>query len=519
MKKKFLIGVLLFLALVFSVSANPIITVPGPVSVNENQQLQLVLSATAADNGTTTFSTDATFGALAQQNQTVATFTWIPGYADSGVHVVNFTVTDGNSSSTGSTAVTVVNVNRAPTITSSAVDTAEIDNSYYYNVQATDADGDTLTYSLLQGPNGMSIDSDDGELRWTPNATTLNSQSVQVQVSDGALTAAQSFTITVLAMEIDELEVVVADDDDRLDDGDTFDAKPGDSLSFTIVIKNLFSGDDDEDEVDIENVEITITVEEWDGRHDEEWDSDKVDIRYDDEETFEIDLGEIPGDIDDGYHDIIIEVVGEDENNQDHEITWTVRMDVEKNREDIRIVSKSLQPSTVSCSRNPLLSVKLKNYGTRDSDEIAFEAKNNALGISIQDYDIDLDEGDSQTLEYPLHLMSDVGPGTYSIRVSSFFDLRDFDDDDVSDNDNVILTVQSCAPVDEGGDDDEPIDDDDEVEVITPPPTAGVIIPVTTVEPEETGFSTNNLYMVMLVLLNVVVFLLILFLILKLATR
>ena len=88
-------------------------------------------------------------------------------------------------------------VNQAPTITSTAMTTATVAAVYAYNVNATDPDGDTLTYSLTTKPTGMTINSTTGVISWTPTSTQLGNHSVTVEVSDGSLSAIQSFIIKV----------------------------------------------------------------------------------------------------------------------------------------------------------------------------------------------------------------------------------------------------------------------------------------------------------------------------------
>ena len=63
------------------------------------------------------------------------------------------------------------------------------DSSLSYDLNATDADGDTLSWSLSTAPsNGTaSIDSVSGILSYTPTANYNGSDSLVVQVSDGSL--------------------------------------------------------------------------------------------------------------------------------------------------------------------------------------------------------------------------------------------------------------------------------------------------------------------------------------------
>jgi len=86
-------------------------------------------------------------------------------------------------------------VNQTPTITSTPITTATVDELYTYDVDATDPDGDTLTYSLTTNPSGMTINSATGVINWTPSVE--GDYDVIVEVSDGEKSTTQSFTITV----------------------------------------------------------------------------------------------------------------------------------------------------------------------------------------------------------------------------------------------------------------------------------------------------------------------------------
>ena len=85
--------------------------------------------------------------------------------------------------------------NDPPVITSDPITGAEVNQLYSYDIEATDADGDTLTYSLTTKPSGMTINLSTGLISWTPTST--GAYDVSVQVSDGDQTDVQSFTIYV----------------------------------------------------------------------------------------------------------------------------------------------------------------------------------------------------------------------------------------------------------------------------------------------------------------------------------
>ncbi|UCE38603.1 MAG: tandem-95 repeat protein [Thermoplasmata archaeon] len=125
--------------------------------------------------------------------------TWTPTNSDVGVNSVNVMVSDGNGGIVTQTFnITVSNTNDPPTIISGSITTATQNTLYTYDVEATDVDDDTLTFSLTAFPQGMTIDPATGVISWIPNSTQVGGNSVTVEVFDGnSGRDTQSFTITV----------------------------------------------------------------------------------------------------------------------------------------------------------------------------------------------------------------------------------------------------------------------------------------------------------------------------------
>jgi hypothetical protein len=86
--------------------------------------------------------------------------------------------------------------NRAPNFSTIPELEATVNREYLYDANATDSDGDLLTFTLLSGPTGMAVDPLLGIITWTPNASQVGNFTALVQVSDGrGGTATQDFTI------------------------------------------------------------------------------------------------------------------------------------------------------------------------------------------------------------------------------------------------------------------------------------------------------------------------------------
>jgi hypothetical protein len=132
-------------------------------------------------------------------NASTGQIAWTPSASQAGTQPVAVRAADpGGLSVTQTYTVTVTAANAAPQIVTSPVVSATEGVTYAYDVNATDPNGDVLTYALTQAPAGMTINAATGLIAWTPISTQSGAQNVTVRVADpGGLTVLQSFTITV----------------------------------------------------------------------------------------------------------------------------------------------------------------------------------------------------------------------------------------------------------------------------------------------------------------------------------
>lgn len=129
------------------------------------------------------------------------TVTYTPNSNFCGVDEFSYTVINGKGqSATTSVKVTVSGVNDRPEIVSKPLLAASTGLQYFYDVNAADPDiGDNLQYSVVRGPEGMTIDRTTGEVRWTPSEQQIGKHRVAVKATDssGEGSDEQSFEITV----------------------------------------------------------------------------------------------------------------------------------------------------------------------------------------------------------------------------------------------------------------------------------------------------------------------------------
>jgi hypothetical protein len=126
---------------------------------------------------------------------------WAPGTGDVGTQAVALRADDGR----GGTAEQDFNVsvvdpppNQPPVFTSTPVVDANVNVPYTYQATARDADGDPLTFSVVNSPAGLNIDPASGLVSWTPAGDQVGNTNVTLQVSDGrGGTATQPYIIAV----------------------------------------------------------------------------------------------------------------------------------------------------------------------------------------------------------------------------------------------------------------------------------------------------------------------------------
>lgn len=112
--------------------------------------------------------------------------------------------------------------NVAPIIISEPIIAATEDQLYSYQVEASDPNEDILTYSSIIKPEGMSINSENGLIIWTPTNDQVGINWVEIEISDGKHSVTQRFEIEVfnvnnppqiLSYSPDSLNIVVNEGD------------------------------------------------------------------------------------------------------------------------------------------------------------------------------------------------------------------------------------------------------------------------------------------------------------------
>ena len=146
----------------------PRFTSAPEVDATEGRLFDATLVATDADGDAVTFRLASGPAGMTVDSVTGAV-TWTPSTDQVGTHRVEFSADDGR----GGVATQVVQItvrgsgaNRAPAFASVPPTVVAAGSEYVYVPTAADADGDTLTFELVQGPAGT-FDPATGEIRFS----------------------------------------------------------------------------------------------------------------------------------------------------------------------------------------------------------------------------------------------------------------------------------------------------------------------------------------------------------------
>ncbi|HEU4429126.1 MAG TPA: putative Ig domain-containing protein, partial [Myxococcota bacterium] len=170
----------------------------GPQMVSEGQTLTIPLAATDPDGDSLTYG--ATPLPQGASLTTGGVFSWTPLRSAAGCNAttqvnVQFTASDGALSANETVPISVVDANTStpPALADPADRSVYLGQLVQFQLQASDADGDTISFSSSNLPAGATL-SASGAFSWTP--TTAQTADISVQATDcTGLSSSQSVQI------------------------------------------------------------------------------------------------------------------------------------------------------------------------------------------------------------------------------------------------------------------------------------------------------------------------------------
>ena len=225
----------------------PTISGTPPTSATAGTSYDFTPTATDADGDTLNF-TITNRPVWATFNTATGELTGTPDSNQVGRYAnIAISVSDGTTSvSLPVFTIRVAATNRTPTIGGVPASTATAGEWYAFTPSATDADGDTLTFSIDNQPEWAAFNTNTGRLSGTPGANDLGKYAnISISVSDGTATATMApFTITVSASAPSNSPPTIAGTPDTtVVAGQTYSFVPtasdadGDPLTFSIQNK------------------------------------------------------------------------------------------------------------------------------------------------------------------------------------------------------------------------------------------------------------------------------------------
>lgn len=209
----------------------PVITSSLSEIAYVDKEFSYILTAEQESNGG---ELKCDFSATVPSTENNCTFIWTPNNGHYGnSYEIKLKVEDTNGEDNATLEVYVDKWDNAPVINTTALPDATTQTAYNTQISASDPDGDELRYSLADAPTWLTIDSLTGILSGMP--ASHGTETVVVAVSDGELSANQSYSLLVNSLAT--LDLNVYDAGGTAGSGDPVE----DSCNVEVTLTNSFS--------------------------------------------------------------------------------------------------------------------------------------------------------------------------------------------------------------------------------------------------------------------------------------
>ena len=205
------------------VNRPPVLEEMGNRTVEENETLVIDTNATDPDGDALIYSCNRT-DLFTDFNPTTGIGSWTTDYYDGGIYCVGFGVSDGNGGIDNETAtITVKDVNRPPELEEIWNKSVNESGLLEFILNATDPDGDGVTYSVSNLPSGATFNSTTRTFSWAPAFGQAGVyHDIKFEVTDGELIDFENITITVTGISV---EISVLPANTTVQPQDQFDVK------------------------------------------------------------------------------------------------------------------------------------------------------------------------------------------------------------------------------------------------------------------------------------------------------
>ncbi|RLG23586.1 hypothetical protein DRN85_09115, partial [Methanosarcinales archaeon] len=170
----------------------PVLDSIGDKSIGEDELLTFTINATDPDGDPITYSIQGKPVGATFANQT---FSWTPTHSEAGQYDnVTFIADDGEFQDSETITITA---GYAPILDSIGNKSVDENTTLTFTINATDADGNLITYSTGSLPNGAKFDTNTATFDWTPAYGQAGSYSVTFSATDDIYTDSETISITI----------------------------------------------------------------------------------------------------------------------------------------------------------------------------------------------------------------------------------------------------------------------------------------------------------------------------------
>ncbi len=192
------------------VNRGPVLEPVGNHSVTINEPLSFSVTANDPDGDPVALSVSGLpSGAVFSNHE----FTWTPTSDQLGSYQVTFTASDGTAQDSETITILVQKPNTAPILAPIESLSVNENEPLSFSINATDADGDAISYSLTNAPSGANLTGQ--TFSWTPSYSQAGSYDLTFVASDGR--AQDSRTVTISVANINRPPVLAAVGDRSVD--------------------------------------------------------------------------------------------------------------------------------------------------------------------------------------------------------------------------------------------------------------------------------------------------------------
>ncbi|MBI2107097.1 lamin tail domain-containing protein [Candidatus Woesearchaeota archaeon] len=333
-----------------------------------------------------------------------------------GTASVFVSASDGISTTSGNFSLNVRNINDAPTFTSNPINKTTATLPYIYDADANDIEGNSLIFSLKEPPIGMIINSTTGVINWTPTASQIGNNNIEIVVTDN-LTQAEKIAGLIASSFTQKFDIIVepifgfsnvnvAYNGGAIDGVNPEQTIPRVFISsdFNVTL-NLINRHPLEQGLNIIMEDIVLTAKFYKGSQvvfDREISSG---FTMNSLETKQIPFTfNVPRDLEEGIYTLDIKAKGNlfdvDEDLIDNIVpqsqTFTLNLDVQQARHDVYISSISPVEEAV-CTKQSKLRIDVKNSGTRIERDLQLSSFYSPLNISLNSIIDRLSPGETKT--------------------------------------------------------------------------------------------------------------------------